>query len=58
MDRIENLCHDYLRLAERVRVSLQIHVKDAGRYRELHNDVLDFLNAVGQVCSKSFKYLG
>ena len=58
MDRIKNLRRDYLRLAERVHVSLQIHVEDAGRYRELRNDVLDFLNAAGQVRSKSFKYLG
>ena len=58
MDCIKNLCRNYLRLAERVRVSLQIHVEDAGHYRELRNDVLDFLNAAGQVCSKSFKYLG
>ena len=45
MDHIENLRQDYLRLAERVRLHLQIHVGDATRYRHLRNDVLDFLNA-------------
>lgn len=49
MERVENLQRDYGRLAERVRVSLQIHVGDAARYRQLRKDVLDFLNAAGQV---------
>ena len=51
MDHIENLRQDYLRLAERVRLHLQIHVGDATRYRHLRNDVLDFLNAARQVSS-------
>jgi hypothetical protein len=54
MERIENLRHDYMRLAERVRVSLQIHVGDAARYRGLHNDVLVFLDVARQVSSKPF----
>ena len=49
MERVENLQRDYGRLAERVRVSLQIRVGDAARYRQLRKDVLDFLNAAGQV---------
>ena len=49
MERVENLQRDYGRLAERVRVSLQIHVGDAARYQQLRKDVLDFLNATGQV---------
>lgn len=53
MDHIENLRDAYLRLAERVRVSLQIHVGDAMRYRQLRNDVLEFLNVAGQVRSQS-----
>ena len=52
MECVENLQRDYLRLTERVRVSLQIHVGDATRYRQLRNDVLDFLNAAGQVSGK------
>lgn len=53
MERAENLRQAYLRLAERVRVALQIHVGDAGRYRQLHNDVLDFLNHARNVGSRS-----
>ena len=49
MERLENLQRDYLRLTERVRVSLQIHVGDAAAYRRLQTDVLDYLNAARQV---------
>ena len=49
MERTENLRQAYLRLTERVRVSLQIHVGDAARFRALRNNVLDFLTAAGQV---------
>jgi hypothetical protein len=52
MDPIDNLRRDFLRLADRVRVSLQIHVGDTTRYRQLRNDVMDFLNAAGQVGSQ------
>jgi hypothetical protein len=49
MERLDNLRRDYLRLAERVRLALQINVGDATRYRQLRTDVLTFLNAAGQV---------
>ena len=49
MERVENLQRDYLRLAERVRVALQINVGDAAQYRRLRADVLTFLDAAGQV---------
>ena len=54
MEHAENLCQAYLWLAERVRVALQIHVGDTGCYRQLHNDVLDFLNAARNVGSTSW----
>ena len=40
MDHIENLQQAYLRLAERVWVTLQIHVGDATQYQQLCNGVL------------------
>ena len=49
MERLENLQRDYLRLTEKVRVSLQIHVGDVAGYRRLQKDVLDFLDAARQV---------
>ena len=49
MERLENLQRDYFCLTEKVRVSLQIHVGDVAAYRRLQTDVLDFLNAAGQV---------
>ena len=52
MERTENLHQAYLRLTERVHVSLQIHVGDAARFRALRNNVLDFLTAAGQVGTK------
>ena len=48
MERLKNLRGDYLWLAERVRVSLQIHVGNAVAYRRLQTNVLDFLNATRQ----------
>ena len=48
MECLKNLRGDYLWLAERVRVSLQIHIGDAVAYRRLQTDMLDFLNAARQ----------